>query len=200
MEDAAHLDGGPAQRRGAATALKVLISTSTISVGTACAALGPEGAGRDVVAACTRLKQAAVTSTSVDLKDAFDADLCQYDQRLLSEWALLGDQVCDELGEGAGEAEMANAGRAILKWAEDASVPDQARRQRTVGLQRFLPHARGRPARGLAPGFRISFAGRLRCAHGRGSAMTEWQARTIEQRNLLNPAFCAVVLWNVAKG
>ncbi len=30
--------------------------------------------------------------------------------------------------------------------------------------------------------------------------MTEWQARTIEQRNLLNPAFCAVVLWNVAKG
>ena len=30
--------------------------------------------------------------------------------------------------------------------------------------------------------------------------MTGWQARTIEQRNLLNPAFCAVVLWNVAKG
>lgn len=30
--------------------------------------------------------------------------------------------------------------------------------------------------------------------------MTEWQARTIEQRNLLNPAFCAVVLWHVAKG
>ena len=28
--------------------------------------------------------------------------------------------------------------------------------------------------------------------------MTEWQARTIEQRNLLNPAFCAVVLWIVA--
>ena len=30
--------------------------------------------------------------------------------------------------------------------------------------------------------------------------MTEWQDRTIEQRNLLNPAFCAVVLWHVAKG
>lgn len=30
--------------------------------------------------------------------------------------------------------------------------------------------------------------------------MTEWQARTIEERNLLNPAFCAVLLWNVAKG
>ena len=30
--------------------------------------------------------------------------------------------------------------------------------------------------------------------------MTEWQARTIEQRNLLNPAFCAVVLWHAAKG
>lgn len=29
---------------------------------------------------------------------------------------------------------------------------------------------------------------------------TDWQARTIEQRNLLNPAFCAVVLWQVAKG
>lgn len=30
--------------------------------------------------------------------------------------------------------------------------------------------------------------------------MTEWQDRTIEQRNLLNPAFCAVVLWQVATG
>ena len=30
--------------------------------------------------------------------------------------------------------------------------------------------------------------------------MTEWHDRTIEQRNLLNPAFCAVVLWQVAKG
>ncbi|MBX9793936.1 MAG: hypothetical protein K2Y02_06565, partial [Burkholderiaceae bacterium] len=261
-----------------ATASKFLISTSTVSVGTACAALGPEGAGRDIVAACTRLKQAAITSTNVDLKDAFDAflaledsdreqllasiyvipgqpdadainaklqaelyhvslhhqvlsvqmvegwwfkrvihelvhggtgipraeidaqisdiqetlkrdslpidgeietlmvaleqlpefanrpfycqvemvgagprrirnaitsylqafrqrsawtrddllfdaDLRQYDQRLLSEWALLRDQVCDELGEGAGEAEMASAGRAILKWAEDAPFP-----------------------------------------------------------------------------
>jgi len=53
----------------------------------------------------------------------FDADLCQYDQRLLTEWALLRDQVCDELGEGSGEEEMAKAGRAILKWAEDAPLP-----------------------------------------------------------------------------
>ena len=30
--------------------------------------------------------------------------------------------------------------------------------------------------------------------------MTEWQERTIEQRNLLNPAFCAVLLWQVARG
>ncbi|MEW5788284.1 MAG: three component ABC system middle component [Pseudomonadota bacterium] len=30
--------------------------------------------------------------------------------------------------------------------------------------------------------------------------MTAWHARTIEQRNLLNPAFCAVVLWQVAMG
>ena len=29
---------------------------------------------------------------------------------------------------------------------------------------------------------------------------TDWQTRTIEQRNLLNPAFCAVVLWQVARG
>lgn len=261
-----------------ATASKFLISTATVSRGTACAALGPEAAGRDVVAACTRLKQAAVTSTNMGLKDAFDAflaledsdreqllasiyvipgqpdadaisaqlhaelyhvslhhqalsvqmvegwwfkrvihelvhggsgipraeidtqisdiqeslkrdslpidseidtlmvaleqlpefanrpfyrqvemvgagprrirnaitsylqafrqrsawtrddllfdaDLRQYDQRLLSEWALFRDQVCDELGEGAGEAEMASAGRAILKWAEDAPFP-----------------------------------------------------------------------------
>lgn len=30
--------------------------------------------------------------------------------------------------------------------------------------------------------------------------MTAWQERTIEQRNLLNPAFCAIVLWHVAGG
>ena len=30
--------------------------------------------------------------------------------------------------------------------------------------------------------------------------MNEWQERTIEQRNLLNPAFCAVVLWSVGQG
>ena len=30
--------------------------------------------------------------------------------------------------------------------------------------------------------------------------MTDWQDRTVEQRNLLNPAFCAVVIWHVAKG
>ena len=53
----------------------------------------------------------------------FDADLRQYDQRLLTEWALLREQVCDELGEGAGEDEMTKAGRAILKWAEDAPLP-----------------------------------------------------------------------------
>ncbi len=30
--------------------------------------------------------------------------------------------------------------------------------------------------------------------------MTVWKERTIEQRNLLNPAFCAIVLWHVAGG
>lgn len=30
--------------------------------------------------------------------------------------------------------------------------------------------------------------------------MTAWQERTIEQRNLLNPAFCAVVIWHLARG
>lgn len=30
--------------------------------------------------------------------------------------------------------------------------------------------------------------------------MTAWHDRTIEERNLLNPAFCAVVLWFLAKG
>ncbi|MEW5788283.1 MAG: ABC-three component system protein [Pseudomonadota bacterium] len=53
----------------------------------------------------------------------FDADLQQYDQRLLSEWELTRDQVCDELGAESSEEEMTKAGRAILKWAEDAVVP-----------------------------------------------------------------------------
>lgn len=30
--------------------------------------------------------------------------------------------------------------------------------------------------------------------------MTAWQERTIEQRNLLNPAFCAITVWHLARG
>jgi hypothetical protein len=30
--------------------------------------------------------------------------------------------------------------------------------------------------------------------------VTAWQDRTIEHRNLLNPAFCAVIVWHVAEG
>lgn len=30
--------------------------------------------------------------------------------------------------------------------------------------------------------------------------MSAWLDRTIEERNLLNPAFCAVVLWHLARG
>lgn len=30
--------------------------------------------------------------------------------------------------------------------------------------------------------------------------MTAWQDRTIEQRNLLNPAFCAVAVWHLTSG
>lgn len=30
--------------------------------------------------------------------------------------------------------------------------------------------------------------------------MTAWHERTIEERNLLNPAFCSVVLWALARG
>lgn len=53
----------------------------------------------------------------------FDTDLRSYDHRLIEEWALLREQICDELGEEPGEAELAKAGRAILKWAEDAPIP-----------------------------------------------------------------------------
>ncbi|MBB3639663.1 MULTISPECIES: three component ABC system middle component [Variovorax] len=30
--------------------------------------------------------------------------------------------------------------------------------------------------------------------------MSVWQDRTIEQRNLLNPAFCAIAVWHLARG
>jgi hypothetical protein len=30
--------------------------------------------------------------------------------------------------------------------------------------------------------------------------MSAWHNRTIEQRNLLNPAFCAVIVWHLARG
>ncbi len=53
----------------------------------------------------------------------FETDLRSYDHRLVEEWALLREQICDELGEEPGEVELAKAGRAILKWAEDAPIP-----------------------------------------------------------------------------
>lgn len=53
----------------------------------------------------------------------FDADLQKYDKRLHAEWELQYAQVCDELGPNATETAMAQAGRAILKWAEDAHLP-----------------------------------------------------------------------------
>ncbi|WP_061539459.1 ABC-three component system protein [Collimonas fungivorans] len=53
----------------------------------------------------------------------FDADLQKYDKRLHAEWELQYAQVCDELGPNATETAMTRAGRAILKWAEDAHLP-----------------------------------------------------------------------------
>ncbi|MDO9271212.1 MAG: hypothetical protein Q7T96_19070 [Methylobacter sp.] len=53
----------------------------------------------------------------------FETDLRSYDHRLVEEWTLLREQICDELGEEPAEAELAKAGRAILKWAEDAPIP-----------------------------------------------------------------------------
>lgn len=53
----------------------------------------------------------------------FDADLQKYDKRLYAEWELQFAQACDELGPQATEEAMSQAGRAILKWAEDAHIP-----------------------------------------------------------------------------
>lgn len=52
----------------------------------------------------------------------FDADLDKYDKRLQAEWELQYGQVCDELGPDATDAAMAQAGRVLLKWAEDAHI------------------------------------------------------------------------------
>lgn len=52
----------------------------------------------------------------------FDADLDKYDKRLQAEWELQYGQVCDELGPNVTDAAMAQAGRALLKWAEDAHI------------------------------------------------------------------------------
>ena len=53
----------------------------------------------------------------------FETDLRSYDHRLVEEWILLREQICDELGDEPTETELAKAGRAILKWAEDAPIP-----------------------------------------------------------------------------
>ncbi len=52
----------------------------------------------------------------------FDVDLDKYDKRLQAEWELQYGQICDELGPDATDAAMAQAGRALLKWAEDAHI------------------------------------------------------------------------------
>jgi hypothetical protein len=53
----------------------------------------------------------------------FDVDLQKYDKRLHAEWELQHAQICDELVAQPTEDAMAQAGRAILKWAEDAHIP-----------------------------------------------------------------------------
>lgn len=52
-----------------------LIATANAPTGSACAALGIEGPGRDVAEAAKRLKHAAITSSNSELKDAFGAYL-----------------------------------------------------------------------------------------------------------------------------
>ncbi|MBI3147657.1 MAG: hypothetical protein HYZ17_04010 [Betaproteobacteria bacterium] len=54
-----------------ASAYRILISTAAASKGTACSALGVEGAARDVPEAAKRLKHAAISSQNAELKDAF---------------------------------------------------------------------------------------------------------------------------------
>lgn len=54
---------------------RFLITTADAPVGSACAALGIEGAGRDVAEAAKRLKHAATSSSNKELTAAFDAFL-----------------------------------------------------------------------------------------------------------------------------
>lgn len=50
-------------------------------------------------------------------------DLRRYEKRLIEEWEVIFDAVCDEVGSSATEDAKLKAARSVLQWAERASIP-----------------------------------------------------------------------------
>ncbi|MCP5058325.1 MAG: hypothetical protein GY937_16605 [bacterium] len=85
-------------------------------------------AGKGRVAAAIRDYYRAYEQRSRWLRDdlVVGIDLHKYELRLVEEWELVFDAMRDELGEGATRAAKQTAARAVLQWAEQATLPIRA--------------------------------------------------------------------------
>ncbi len=82
-------------------------------------------AGRRRIAAAIRDYYRAFEQRSRWFRDdlVVDMDLHKYEKRLVEEWELVFDAMCDELGEAAIETAKEGAARNLLAWAEQTLFP-----------------------------------------------------------------------------
>lgn len=82
-------------------------------------------AGTRRIAAAVRDYYRAFEQRSRWLRDdlILVGDLGAYEKRLLEEWELVFEAICDELGETATDAVKKQAARKVLAWAEQTSIP-----------------------------------------------------------------------------
>ena len=82
-------------------------------------------AGKGRIAAAIRDYYRAYKQRSRWLRDdlVIDLDLHKYEKRLIEEWELIFQAMCDELGEAETKEVKAKAARSVLLWAETTTIP-----------------------------------------------------------------------------
>lgn len=82
-------------------------------------------AGKRRIAAAIRDYYRAYEQRSRWLRDdlVIDIDLHKYEKRLIEEWELIFQAMCDELGDAETNEVKAKAARSVLSWAEKTTIP-----------------------------------------------------------------------------
>lgn len=82
-------------------------------------------AGKRRIAAAVRDYYRAFAQRSRWLRDdlVVGGDLDKYEKRLVEEWELIFDAMCDELGASAADEAKERAARDVLAWAERVAIP-----------------------------------------------------------------------------